>query len=355
MQSNASPVGDTESAFVMALDSVTKKYGDHQAVDDVTLNVRRGEFLTLLGPSGSGKTTILKMIAGFETPTSGTISLDGRDISKLSPSARGIGVVFQHYALFPHMSVLDNVAYPLKVRAVRKSERMTKARDMLKLVNLSDFADRRPKQLSGGQQQRVAIARALAFDPTVLLMDEPLGALDRALRVRMQAELKRLHRELEATIIYVTHDQEEALALSDRIGVLHGGRLVEVAPPNELYERPSTAFVASFFGDANVLTRGSFDNGSLMPEAPADSSSTSGALSVQPRFVSTQRCTSTDVKVPVTVDEVVYLGHEHRVITHTSSGEEIRGIVPAGVDVPTPGDSISLFIDVRGLRQVNSI
>jgi mannopine transport system ATP-binding protein len=348
-----SHVHDAGSDTVMGLDSVTKEFGDYLAVNDVTLQVRRGEFLTLLGPSGSGKTTILKMIAGFEVPTSGTITLDDRDISKLSPSARGIGVVFQHYALFPHMSVLDNVAYPLKVRGERKSARIAKAREMLDLVNLADFADRRPKQLSGGQQQRVAIARALAFDPTVLLMDEPLGALDRALRVRMQAELKRLHRELKATIIYVTHDQEEALALSDRIGVLDGGRLIEIAAPDDLFERPSTAFVASFFGDANLLTVETLGKEAVLPDSLAGHSSSKDSLSVQPRFVCTQRSAPTDVVVPVTVEEVVYLGHEHRVIARSSAGDEIRGIVPAGDNIPKPGEALSLFIDVRGLRRVD--
>lgn len=353
-QPEATIQGDNEavSADVMALNSVSKVYSEHRAVDDVTLLVRRGEFLTLLGPSGSGKTTILKLIAGFETPSGGTITLEGRDISQLSPSARGIGVVFQHYALFPHMSVLENVAYPLKVRGHRKTSRTAKAMEMLELVNLASHAGRRPKQLSGGQQQRVAIARALAFDPTVLLMDEPLGALDRALRIRMQAELKRLHRELGATIVYVTHDQEEALALSDRIGVIHGGRLIEIAQPDDLFERPSTAFVASFFGDANLLTPDSFRGVLMSDDGLLASVSPDETLAVQPRFVTAQRSAPTDLALAVTVEEIVYLGHEHRVIAKCLNGDEVRGMVGAGHAAPPIGEPTTLFVDVRRVRKV---
>ncbi|MCC7022423.1 MAG: ABC transporter ATP-binding protein, partial [Thermomicrobiales bacterium] len=203
----------------LRLRGLRKRFGGVEAVAGVDLALRRGEFLTLLGPSGSGKTTILKMIAGFERPSSGTIELTGRDVSTLSPAERGIGVVFQQYALFPHMSVAENIAYPLKLRRWTPADRQRRVAEMLELVKLGGYGDRYPRQLSGGQQQRVAVARALAFQPALLLMDEPLGALDRALRVGMQEEIRRIHRESGATVLYVTHDQEEALTMSDRVAI----------------------------------------------------------------------------------------------------------------------------------------
>lgn len=234
---------------------VTKRFGDFTAADGVDLDIRRGEFLTLLGPSGSGKTTLLMMIAGFQDITEGDILLDGRSIAGVPPDKRGFGMVFQGYALFPHMTVRQNIAYPLDVRGRPKAETASRVDEMLDLVQLREFDRRLPGQLSGGQQQRVALARALCFAPPVLLLDEPLGALDRKLRVEVQAQLKDIHSRIGTTFIYVTHDQEEALSMSDRIAILRDGRLEQVGTPQELYQKPRTAFAASFLGKSNFLQK----------------------------------------------------------------------------------------------------
>ena len=241
------------AGHALALQGVTKRYGSFVAVADVSLGVERGEFLTLLGPSGSGKTTILMMVAGFTQPSDGTILLDGADITPLPPEKREFGMVFQGYALFPHMSVAENVGFPLRVRGLSRANRDAKVRAALDLVQLTRFADRLPKQLSGGQQQRVALARALVFEPNLLLLDEPLSALDKKLRAELQEELKALHRRVGRTFINVTHDQEEALSLSDRIAILNHGKLVQAGAPGALYERPATRFVADFLGKSNFL------------------------------------------------------------------------------------------------------
>ncbi len=208
---------------MLDIQGLSKSYGETPALQEVSLQVRQGELLTLLGPSGSGKTTLLKVIAGFEAPTAGKVLLRGRDISRLSPARRGVGMVFQHYALFPHMTVAQNVGYGLKLRRVGRAERGRRVGEMLELLHLDGLEGRYPRQLSGGQQQRVALGRALAYDPEVILMDEPLGALDRALRLEMEEQIRGIHRELGATIVYVTHDQQEALALSDRIAIMRDG------------------------------------------------------------------------------------------------------------------------------------
>ncbi|WP_312861673.1 ABC transporter ATP-binding protein [Segnochrobactrum spirostomi] len=222
-------------------------------MDNVSLDIARGEFLTLLGPSGSGKTTLLMMLAGFVMPTSGHIEVDDQDVTHLPPERRNFGMVFQGYALFPHMTVADNIAYPLKVRSVAKDEIARRVAWAMSLVRLGGFGERYPRQLSGGQQQRVAIARALVFDPLVVLFDEPLGALDRKLRAEVQAEFKTLHQELGTTFVYVTHDQEEALSMSDRIAIVDGGHIIQAGRPDELYERPRTRFVANFLGTSNCF------------------------------------------------------------------------------------------------------
>src|SRR5947207_9150962 len=227
--------------------------GKSNAVDHVSIDVERGEFITLLGPSGSGKTTTLLMIAGFETPTSGGIELDGRNLVARKPYERNIGMVFQNYALFPHMTATNNVLFPLKMRGFPKHEIGARAERMLGLVGLRRFADRYPRELSGGQQQRVALARGLVFNPDVLLLDEPLGALDKNLREQMQVELKRIHREVGITMIYVTHDQTEAMTMSDRIAVFSHGMLEQTAPPLEVYHRPVNRFVGEFIGDSNFF------------------------------------------------------------------------------------------------------
>ncbi|MGF6931022.1 putative spermidine/putrescine transport system ATP-binding protein [Paraburkholderia sp. UCT70] len=233
---------------------VEKSYdGSTQVVKSLSLSVKRGEFLTLLGPSGSGKTTTLMMLAGFEAPTAGTISIDDVNLTTTPPHKRGIGMVFQNYALFPHMSIADNVAFPLAARKTPRHEigkRVTRALEMVKMQN---FASRRPAQLSGGQQQRIALARALVFEPTLVLMDEPLGALDKQLREHMQTEIKHLHEMLGVTVVYVTHDQDEALAMSDRVAIFNNGVIEQIGPPTEIYESPETEFVSRFVGDNNLL------------------------------------------------------------------------------------------------------
>jgi putative spermidine/putrescine transport system ATP-binding protein len=236
--------------------ALTKRYGDVTAVDGVDLEIRRGEFFTMLGPSGSGKTTTLRLIAGFELPDAGRVELAGTDVSDQPPYARDVNTVFQDYALFPHMSVLENVEYGLRIRKVPKPERRRRAEETLEIVRLPGLGHRRPAQLSGGQRQRVALARALVNRPRVLLLDEPLGALDLKLRQEMQVELKRIQGEVGITFVYVTHDQEEALTMSDRLAVFNAGRIEQVGPPAEVYERPGSSFIAGFVGVSNILERG---------------------------------------------------------------------------------------------------
>jgi putative spermidine/putrescine transport system ATP-binding protein len=242
-------------ALDVALVSVRKSYGDVVAVDDVDLEVRRGEFFTMLGPSGSGKTTTLRLIAGFERPDSGQILLGGEDVAGKPPYARDVNTVFQDYALFPHMTVRENVEYGLKVKRVGRAHRKTRAQQALDVVRLAGFEQRKPSQLSGGQRQRVALARAIVNNPRVLLLDEPLGALDLKLRVQMQTELKGIQQDVGITFVYVTHDQEEALTMSDRIAVFNHGRVEQVGTPVEVYEHPASEFVAGFVGVSNVLER----------------------------------------------------------------------------------------------------
>ncbi len=237
------------------LTGLRKTYGGVTAVDGVDLEIARGEFFTLLGPSGSGKTTTLRMIAGFERPDAGTVELRGRDVSRLPPYARDVNTVFQDYALFPHLNVQENVEYGLRVKRVAKRERRARAREALELVRLEGFERRKPSQLSGGQRQRVALARALVNRPQALLLDEPLGALDLKLRQELQIELKRIQRELGISFVYVTHDQEEALTMSDRLAVFREGRIEQIGAPAEVYEHPASEFIAGFVGVSNVLER----------------------------------------------------------------------------------------------------
>ena len=242
-----------DGAFV-AFERVQKSYdGETLVVKDLNLSMPKGEFLTMLGPSGSGKTTCLMMLAGFETATHGDITLDGVSINNIPPHKRGIGMVFQNYALFPHMTVAENLSFPLEVRKMGKSERDEKVKRALDMVQMGSFAGRRPAQLSGGQQQRIALARALVFEPELVLMDEPLGALDKQLRETLQFEITNLAHELGITTVYVTHDQTEALTMSDRVAVFDDGRIQQLAPPDELYEKPENSFVAQFIGENNTL------------------------------------------------------------------------------------------------------
>jgi spermidine/putrescine ABC transporter ATP-binding subunit len=239
--------------YQLELINVSKLFGDVRAVDNVSLRIQHGEFLTLLGPSGSGKTTTLNMIAGFEIPSRGDILLDDDDITTVAPNHRGIGMVFQNYALFPHMTVSDNIAFPLKMRKTPGDKIRQSIKKVLELVKLPGFEGRYPHQLSGGQQQRIALARALVFEPKILLMDEPLGALDKKLRDHMRLEIKHLHESLNITVIYVTHDQEEALTMSDRIAIMNEGKIIQLDIPVELYESPASLFVADFIGESNFL------------------------------------------------------------------------------------------------------
>ena len=272
----------------VGLDHVGKTFGNVPAVDDLALTVHRGEFLTLLGPSGSGKTTTMMMIAGFEEPSRGTILFDGAPMTGVPPYARETGLVFQNDALFPHMTVADNIGYPLRMRGIGRAEIRRRVDEILELVRLSGLDQRYPRQLSGGQQQRVALARALVFGPKVLLLDEPLGALDRQLREQMKLELKRIHGELGTTTIYVTHDQEEALAMSDRIALLNAGRLIQIGTPRQLYQQPVDTFVATFLGESNLLrcrlgptrgaTRDAVTADGVLLHVPSDASGHENAL-----------------------------------------------------------------------------
>jgi putative spermidine/putrescine transport system ATP-binding protein len=311
------PRSDAVAAAAVRLDDVTKRFGDVVAVDHVSLDIGSGEFFSLLGPSGSGKTTCLRMIAGFEHPTEGRIFLAGRDVSSLAPYDRDVNTVFQDYALFPHMTVAENVGYGLMVRKVPRSERGERVAEALRMVRLDAFGGRRPSQLSGGQRQRVALARSLVLRPTVLLLDEPLGALDLKLRQEMQIELKDIQEEVGLTFVYVTHDQEEALTMSDRLAVFNQGRIEQVGSPAEVYERPATAFVAGFIGVSNVLDG----------EAARQLTGSPHAFTVRPEKIAIVGPETADREDHVTatghVREVVYLGAFTRYIVELDVGGEL--------------------------------
>jgi putative spermidine/putrescine transport system ATP-binding protein len=288
------------------LDGVSKHFGAFVAVDGIDLDVRRGEFFSLLGPSGSGKTTCLRMIAGFERPTSGRVLLDGKDVTERAPYERDVNTVFQDYALFPHMTVQENVEYGLRVKRVAKAERRERGFEALALVRLSALAGRKPSQLSGGQRQRVALARALVNRPGVLLLDEPLGALDLKLRQEMQIELKRIQQTVGITFVYVTHDQEEALSMSDRLAVFNQGRIEQVGSPAEVYEQPATEFVANFVGTSNVLA----DGRAVRPEK----------LRLENAAYAPQEGEETRLG---TIEDVVYLGPITRYVVRLEDGSAL--------------------------------
>jgi putative spermidine/putrescine transport system ATP-binding protein len=238
---------------MVRVDGVNKQYGTVLALESIDLSIEKGEFVTLLGPSGAGKTTLLNLIAGLLEPSRGRIWIDGVDATDFPPNRRGLGMVFQNYALMPHMTIFENIAFPLRVRKMPKSEIQRRVKEVLDLVQLPDISRRKPKELSGGQQQRIALARALVYNPAMILMDEPLGALDKKLREQMQLELKRLHTELRVTVLYVTHDQQEALTMSDRIVLMNVGRVEQIGTPNDLYFNPRSVFAADFLGDSNLV------------------------------------------------------------------------------------------------------
>ena len=344
----------------LALSGLRKRFGDFTAVDGIDLEVPRGEFLTLLGPSGSGKTTTLRMVAGFAEPDAGRVRLDDRDLSGVPPYKRDIGMVFQNYALFPHMTAAGNIGFPLQMRGVGRAETSERVAKALALVQLEDFGERRPAQLSGGQQQRVALARAIVYDPRLLLMDEPLGALDKKLREALQLEVRRISTQLGITVLYVTHDQEEALVISDRIAIYNHGRIEQVGTGEDLYERPSSYFVADFMGESNIF-RGEWAGdgavatpaGRLRAGEGADGSGRRPgegvAVVVRPErlvLVSGPAPEADDAMngVRATVREAIYLGSARKYELRTPDGVRLSARVPMGGAGETlePGQEIEV-------------
>ena len=320
------PRDQTDGAPDVELRSVTKRFGSVAAVDAIDLEVRPGEFLSLLGPSGCGKTTTLRLIAGFERPDEGEVRIGGQDVSRVPPYRRDVNTVFQSYALFPHLSVLDNVGYGLKQRGLGRGERRARATEMLELVRLSGLGGRKPRQLSGGQQQRVALARALVMHPRVLLLDEPLGALDLKVRKELQIELKRIQEEIGITFVYVTHDQEEALAMSDRVVVMNAGRIEQIGVPREIYDTPATEWIASFIGDTNFIRR----NGQ--------------AVAVRPERL---RVVEGGTGLPGTVVTTMVIGPAVQCVVRLDDGQEVlarqqRTGLRGGIEALAEGERVSI-------------
>jgi spermidine/putrescine transport system ATP-binding protein len=354
-------------ATAIALSNVSKRFGSHVAVNDVTLGIAEGEFFSMLGPSGCGKTTTLRMIAGFETPDSGRVLLEGTDMTAVSANKRPVNMVFQQYALFPHMTIYDNVAFGLKVKRVPRNEHRVRIAELLRVVDLEGLENRKPRQLSGGQQQRVALARALVNRPTALLLDEPLGALDVKLRKQMQLELKRIQHELGTTFVYVTHDQEEALAMSDRIAVMNRGEVEQLGSPREIYDHPRTAFVADFIGSLNALDLkidelvGGYAI-SRLGETERVVAAVDGAhavgetvrVAVRPEHVKIGAAPDDGSRVEGTVAELVYLGmytqfhvdtRAGRIVSHRLADEEHTARLGTGdrVILSWPPDQASVL------------
>ncbi len=364
---NAMPTQSPPVAVALA--DVSKSYGGRRVVSDVTLKVRQGEFLAILGPSGSGKTTVMRLIGGFEAPDRGRVFIAGEDVTQVPAEHRRVNTVFQSYALFPHLSVLDNVAYGPRMRGLGRSARRDKAMALLDLVRLGDAAERRPHQLSGGMQQRVALARALANDPAVLLLDEPLGALDRKLRDEMQRELRRVQAELGATFIYVTHDQDEAFGMADRLAVMREGRFVQIGPPAEVYDRPVDAWVSRFVGSANV-----FAARVEQPGAPARLQSDLGPVEasflaaglvpgdaalvlVRPeatRFTAVEGAGAVN-RIPARLVDSVAIGPALRLRAVTAGGLPFESIETRPLHAPphqplVPGDAVLVSFDADAAR-----
>lgn len=332
----------------LKFDRLTKRYGAVTALDRFSLTVAAGEFVTLLGPSGSGKTTALNILAGFTPATSGDVRIAGNPVLELPPERRNIGMVFQSYSLFPHLSVFENVAFPLRLRGVRKAELETRVSAALAMVQLGDFAKRMPNELSGGQRQRVAFARAVVFEPPVLLMDEPLAALDLKLREQMQLEIRRYHQELGCTIIFVTHDQGEALTLSDRVAVMRDGRIAQIGAPQDIYDRPQSQYVAEFIGTTNLFVlandgRAVPELGVSLPRKAAD-----GLLSVRPEKIRPATSGPTDVTFDAALAEVVFQGDHILYAARLPSGRKIDFQVHRGPGVETlsRGDTVTLGFDL---------
>lgn len=352
-------VTESDNEFV-CFKNVQKSYdGKILVVKDLNLSIGRGEFLTMLGPSGSGKTTCLLMLAGFETATHGQILLDGKTINNIPPHKRGIGMVFQNYALFPHMSVEENLSFPLEVRSMGKSMREQKVKHALDMVQMSEFATRRPSQLSGGQQQRIALARALVFEPELVLMDEPLGALDKQLREHMQFEIKHLHERLKVTVVYVTHDQTEALTMSDRVAVFDDGIIQQLASPDTLYEEPTNSFVAQFVGENNTLTgvvekidKSSatvrLDSGDMISAMPVNihKSGERTRVSIRPERVETdmKRLPEGGYTISAEVLEFIYMGDVFRTRLKVAGNDDfiVKSRNSPGQSRLTPGETIKI-------------
>ncbi|GHS80686.1 spermidine/putrescine ABC transporter ATP-binding protein [Pseudomonas sp. PAGU 2196] len=344
---------------LVSLRGLNKHYGDFTAVDNLNLEIQDGEFLTFLGSSGSGKSTTLSMLAGFETPSSGEILVEGQSLVNVPPHKRDIGMVFQRYSLFPHLNVRDNIAFPLAIRKLGAAEINKRVDAMLKLVQLEKFAHRKPSQMSGGQQQRVAIARALVYEPRILLMDEPLGALDKKLREDLQDELRQLHRRLGITIVYVTHDQEEAMRLSQRIAIFSHGKIVGLGSGYDLYQNPPNAFVASFLGNSNFLRIKASSNGAGSFEGqPVAIRLTSGlaaeqqalimvrpekALALTAAQAAAQPLPAGWNEVRAKVAEVLFLGESQTCHVVTAGGTEmtVKALSAAGMPMQ-PGDSVNV-------------
>jgi putative spermidine/putrescine transport system ATP-binding protein len=334
------------------LQGVSRHFGDVRAVDDIALDIYDGEFFSLLGPSGSGKTTCLRLIAGFEQPTAGSIQLHGQEVSNIPPYERDVNTVFQDYALFPHMSVADNIGYGLMVKKVPKVERQARVQEMLELVRLPDIAKRKPSQLSGGQRQRVALARALINHPQVLLLDEPLGALDLKLRQQMQVELKAIQQQVGITFIFVTHDQEEALTMSDRLAVFNHGKIEQVGSPAEVYEEPETAFVADFVGTSNLVE----------PTVAQGITGQAVTHSVRPEKIHMDdpaaAVPDNAVGLLGTITDVIYLGVYTRYVVALEQGSSLtviqQNLATTSMDVlAARGRKVKLLIEKSHLRPLH--
>ena len=324
--------------MAISIHGLTKNFGEFKAVDNLDLEIGSGEFFSMLGPSGSGKTTVLRLIAGFDLPTSGTISLNGEDVTERAPFDRDVNTVFQDYALFDHLSVVENVEYGLRVRKVAKAERRARALEALGKVHLADFAERKPAQLSGGQRQRVALARAIVVEPKILLLDEPLGALDLKLREKMQIELKQLQRELGITFIFVTHDQDEALTLSDRIAVFNAGKIEQIGTPQELYENPASEFVARFIGTANVFE----------PAVSAELFDVSAKTMIRPENVSL-----TSTGKPATIIESIYLGSTTRLFLDLDGHQLIAEVTASSTENYRRGTTVKVTMSNADLVELS--
>jgi spermidine/putrescine ABC transporter ATP-binding subunit len=361
------PVENDIIGAQVQVQSLAKHFGSVKAVDDVTFSVDPGSFLTLLGPSGSGKTTTLNIIAGFESPTAGEVLLGSNSITSVPSYKRNIGMVFQNYALFPHMTVAQNIAYPLQMRRMDKPRINQNVAEALQMVQLEGFGDRYPKQLSGGQQQRVAIARALVFKPPLLLMDEPLGALDKKLREQMQIEIKRIQNQTGITVIYVTHDQEEALVMSDQIIILNNGRLQQIGSPKEIYDRPQNRFVADFIGETNLfdVEVGKENNHFIIDlkdldtqfEAPLELALTPGkaSISIRPEMLWLNNKTSEQPGIAGHIEELIYVGESTKYIV-TVLDKHVIIRQPSRTDTGqfSKGDPVTILFNIADMVFIKS-